>query len=366
MKEKKQSRRFTGALIFTAFLALLFMVGVAGRATAQFQSRSVTDKRVLVAPAHETEHETRTPEPDETEVEPTETHHAEGTETPEPEETETHEPRPTGTHTPEPEETEVEPTETHHPEESRTPEPEETEVEPTETHHPEGTETPEPEETETHEPHPTRTGIPSPVPTGQAPTNKQPLPPPASVPGTGSRTFPETGVTVRGVFLQYWDKNGGLAQQGFPVSSVLQETSDLNGKTYPTQYFERAVFELHPENKAPYDVLLSQLGRFQCNTRYPKGAPGQVQNKANGQFFAETGHWVGGTFLKYWQEHGGLAQQGYPLSDEFTEVSPLTGKTYTVQYFERAVFELHPENKAPFDVLLSLLGSFQYDGKYGR
>ncbi|MFL5735444.1 MAG: alpha/beta fold hydrolase, partial [Chloroflexia bacterium] len=38
---------------------------------------------------------------------------------------------------------------------------------------------------------------------------------------------------------------------------------DLNGKPYTVQYFERAVFELHPENAAPYDVLLSQLGTFQ-------------------------------------------------------------------------------------------------------
>ena len=37
---------------------------------------------------------------------------------------------------------------------------------------------------------------------------------------------------------------------------------------------------------------------------------------------------------------------------------------YTVQYFERAVMEMHPENKAPFDVLLSQLGTFQYKAKY--
>ena len=32
---------------------------------------------------------------------------------------------------------------------------------------------------------------------------------------------------------------------------------------------------------------------------------------------------MGGTFWAYWQSHGGLAQQGYPLSDEFAEVSAL-------------------------------------------
>ncbi len=75
-----------------------------------------------------------------------------------------------------------------------------------------------------------------------------------------SRTFPETGKTIKGKFLTYWNEHGGLAQQGLPISDEMQEKSDLNGKTYTVQYFERAVFELHPENQTPFDVLLSQLG----------------------------------------------------------------------------------------------------------
>ena len=69
-------------------------------------------------------------------------------------------------------------------------------------------------------------------------------------------------------------------------------------------------------------------------------------------------------FLRYWIEHGGLAQQGYPISNEFTEVSDLDGKLYTVQYFQRAVFEYHPENAAPYNVLISQLGTFRYRQKY--
>ncbi|MDQ3929283.1 MAG: hypothetical protein M3328_09065, partial [Chloroflexota bacterium] len=33
-----------------------------------------------------------------------------------------------------------------------------------------------------------------------------------------SRLFPETGKTVKGKFLQYWNTHGGLPQQGFPIS----------------------------------------------------------------------------------------------------------------------------------------------------
>lgn len=92
----------------------------------------------------------------------------------------------------------------------------------------------------------------------------------------GCQTFPQTGKQVCGRFLDYWTKSGGLAQQGLPLSGEFQEKSDLNGQVYTVQYFERAVFEKHPENAAPYDVLLSQLGTFQFKSKYPNGEGGSV------------------------------------------------------------------------------------------
>jgi hypothetical protein len=169
---------------------------------------------------------------------------------------------------------------------------------------------------------------------------------------------------VAGPFLKYWEGHGALVQQGYPISDEFIEISDLDGKTYTVQYFERAVFEKHIENKPPFDVLLSQLGTFQYKATYgDAGAPGQ-QAQTAGRLFKETGYYVAEPFLAYWSTHGGLAQQGYPISNEFTETSPLDGKPYTVQYFERAVFEKHPENKPPYDVLLSQLGTFQLAKKY--
>jgi acetyl esterase/lipase len=179
------------------------------------------------------------------------------------------------------------------------------------------------------------------------------------------RYFPETGKTVRGRFLEYWQQNGGLAQQGYPISEEMQEVSEINGKTYTVQYFERAVFELHPQNRPPYDVLLSQLGTLRYREKYPAGVPGQMPHAgADSVFFPQTGKHLGGRFLEYWQQNGGLAQQGYPISDEFVEISELDGKPYTVQYFERAVFELHPQNHPPYDVLLSQLGTLRYKARY--
>ncbi|MBF6613258.1 MAG: ABC transporter substrate-binding protein [Chloroflexi bacterium] len=181
---------------------------------------------------------------------------------------------------------------------------------------------------------------------------------------SGSQTFPQTGKTVQGKFLTYWNSHGGLAQQGLPISSEMQEKSETDGKTYTVQYFERAVFEAHPENQAPYDILLSLLGVSQLKLSHPLGVPGEKASTDNPLKFDKTSKVVGGKFRTYWESHGGLAQMGYPLTNEFQEVSQTDGKTYTVQYFERAVFEAHPENAAPNDVLLSLLGRFQYGRKY--
>jgi hypothetical protein len=128
---------------------------------------------------------------------------------------------------------------------------------------------------------------------------------------------------------------------------------------------------MHPENAAPNDVLLSLLGVSRYRRKYPDGATGQTANNSAGSvLFPATGKHVGGAFLQYWSEHGGLAQQGYPISDEFVEQSDLDGKSYRVQYFERAVFEYHPENlptagdSTQSTVLLSQLGTFQLKDKY--
>jgi len=80
--------------------------------------------------------------------------------------------------------------------------------------------------------------------------------------------------------------------------------------------------------------------------------------QAGPHYFAETRHNVNGLFLRYWNDHGALAQQGYPLTEEFSEPSALDGKTYTVQYFERTRFEYHPEYAdTEFAVLLGQLGT---------
>jgi hypothetical protein len=74
-----------------------------------------------------------------------------------------------------------------------------------------------------------------------------------------------------------------------------------------------------------------------------------------GVCFAAVPHCLRGVFATYWQTKGGLDLFGYPITPEVRET--IGGKEYVVQYTQRARFEYHPENPAPNNVLLGLLGN---------
>ncbi len=179
----------------------------------------------------------------------------------------------------------------------------------------------------------------------------------------GAACFQETGFCIQGRFLAYWQANGGLARNGFPLSTERQETLE-DGNTYTVQYFERVRMEYHPENPPPYDVLLGQFGRrilledyVVARENYPYAvAPTAAQSGQT--FFPATGHNISPLFLDYWQANGGLAQFGYPITEERWDTL-LTGANACcrTQYFERARFEYHPENAGtPYPILLGQFG----------
>src|SRR6476661_5474687 len=200
----------------------------------------------------------------------------------------------------------------------------------------------------------------------------------AAAQGT-SRTI--NGHVVSARFLEVWSSQGSeqnnVYVNGLAITDRRSEISLTDGKAYDTQWFERARYEAHPENKAPYDVLLGLLGvtltegrgvvdpgtgkvRITADAAFvPVAKPADADGKTK-VWFPETKHSVSGKILEYWNKYGGLQQFGFPLSEQFNEISATDGKTYTVQYFERNRFELHPEKAAPYEVELGLLGVQQY------
>jgi hypothetical protein len=174
--------------------------------------------------------------------------------------------------------------------------------------------------------------------------------------------FPQTQHNLCYGFRAYWEQFGGLAIFGYPLTEEFQE----NGLT--VQYFERARFEWHPgQFPQRYDVLLGLLGDEVTAGRQGQAPfqPAQPNNAPGCVYFAQTGHNVCGDFLAFWQQNGGLATFGYPISEPFAEQNPDTGQVYTAQYFERQRFEAHPEANVPYHVLLGRLGAQVLHNRYG-
>ena len=160
--------------------------------------------------------------------------------------------------------------------------------------------------------------------------------------------FPETGHYLSFGFLDYWRLHGDLAVFGYPLTEEFRDPT--TGLT--TQYFERAVFEWHPDAPTGWQIQLRRLGADRVSARLSEAAFQPISNPNAGcDFFAATGHQICNHFLNYWESNGALPIFGYPLSEPFTE------NGYIVQYFERARFEWHPENAGtPYEVLLGQLG----------
>lgn len=172
---------------------------------------------------------------------------------------------------------------------------------------------------------------------------------------TEGRPYPQTGYTLAGEFVHFYDSYGGVPLFGYPISAARTEGG------YLVQWTERQRLEWHPENRGtPYEVLLGLLGReltlglagpnfisseISTNTSAP------IQSPENTQHFAETGQTVSEPFLSYWRENGGLPVFGYPISALHPDDTGLQ-----VQWFERARFEHHPQNPEGQQVLLGHLG----------
>jgi hypothetical protein len=169
-----------------------------------------------------------------------------------------------------------------------------------------------------------------------------------------SRYFAQTGQNVSGVFLRYWEANGGLERFGMPRTAPFYLGGSL------VQFFERARFEHRPEwAGTPNEVQLGLLGTVLVEQKQISASSSRpLPPGPNTRYFPETRRNLANGFKAYWEENGGASIFGLPITDEFPERNPADGKVYAVQYFERARFEYHPEFRGTrFEVQLGLLGN---------
>ena len=143
---------------------------------------------------------------------------------------------------------------------------------------------------------------------------------------------------LQGGFADFWQAHDGVLLFGEP----LTDESRAGGMV--VQYLERARLEWHPDYPAGQQITLGRLGAELLGAR--RFAPiAAFPSNAGHLYFAATGHSIQGDILRFWQAQGGPAIFGYPLSEELTE----DGRT--VQYFERARLEHHPELGKAYRVL---------------
>jgi glucose/arabinose dehydrogenase len=193
----------------------------------------------------------------------------------------------------------------------------------------------------------------------------------APAPAARAQTFPETGYALDGRFAEFWRRNGGLPVFGFPISDQAPRLGSEG--VFASQWLERERFELHPENAAPYDVLLGRLGdeALRRQGRDWRAAPPE-QPRDGCVFFAETGRNLCEPFLGAWRSNGlefdgrpgasyaeSLALFGLPLAAPAVETNS-SGASVLTQWFERARFEHLPDNPDPYKVLLGRLGAELY------
>jgi N-acetylmuramoyl-L-alanine amidase len=130
---------------------------------------------------------------------------------------------------------------------------------------------------------------------------------------------------------------------GWGVDRIVQHHT-WSGKNCPTRL-----------RQAGWSDLIAQVQRYLDDA----GSQGSHPAASHARYFPETGHSIAGGFRAYWEQFGGLPIFGYPLTGEITEPCE-DGQVRTVQYFERAVFEWHPDKPELADryhVLLRRLGA---------
>jgi polysaccharide biosynthesis protein PslG len=228
--------------------------------------------------------------------------------------------------------------------------------------------------------------------------------------------FDETGFTISGGFLSFWEAGGGRETFGLPLANEGEEHDVTTQKIRYVQWFEKAKFE-YRVGAGQFGVAVAPLGKealiMVAKTQLPPTAtrvwwlnssistddlafgtepgdalrlarittaldrryealaravepvpappgfgigsdtgagsnsnPIKVQVDAGTSefsYFPTTRHTLRGSFARHWQIYGGQPIFGAPISEEYLELNPVTGRFQRVQWFENARFEHRSE-----------------------
>lgn len=165
--------------------------------------------------------------------------------------------------------------------------------------------------------------------------------------------FPQTGHSITGEFYRkYMSAKSPLLVYGYPITDQMRSVDEKY-----VQYFQRARFELDEKG----EISVTPLGKIY----YPDRSTGfGVENDPSPtvpcRVFKETGFQVCYEFLNFFEQHGGVDQFGFPISNQ--EFSPDGG---LIQFFENSIFEYRHGTLKGSNITVTELG-YDYFDKLGE
>jgi len=166
-----------------------------------------------------------------------------------------------------------------------------------------------------------------------------------------SHYFPDTGHIVSGEFWTYYQSISNAAFVfGSPITEQFTDTQ--SGRLI--QYFQRSRFELHLENPAGQQVVLTNLGPNVYKHSPPSGSVNTF-TPIGCRYYPDTSFSLCYAFLEFFDQNGGEAIFGKPISPFVFYNDRI------VQYFERARFEWYPEYPDGQKVVLAQMGRMYFD-----
>lgn len=153
------------------------------------------------------------------------------------------------------------------------------------------------------------------------------------------RYFGLTGKNVGHGIKTFYEADGvraGIVRYGYPLTEELTETRE-DGSEIRCQWFERVRIEWDTaKNVATLGLIGQELATFLNRISVLGGSPLYLNTAGPERVNLP----IDPRIKPYYDTNGGLAIFGYPLATAL----PMYNETITVQFFERAVLEIHPES----------------------
>jgi hypothetical protein len=168
--------------------------------------------------------------------------------------------------------------------------------------------------------------------------------------------FPQTDHSVSGEFLEKFNSVSEPVEVfGYPITEAIVAIGNSPFANRQVQYFQRAIFEYHPENAPGHQVQLVPLGKQIFEKAVVTPYQTLTPNHPACQSFTNSTYQVCYAFLSFFRAKGGEAVLGAPISEMVWENERI------VQYFEYARIEWRPEKAPGHRVVLTNLGELYFN-----